>query len=92
MKVGEIEANVNDCTSEGARAPFAISIRVRQIHGSWSCNAGSRRSAYLPLVVSDASGRCKQRPSTPLIVIVLELVLVLVFLIEDDDEFEDDYD
>jgi hypothetical protein len=42
------------------------------------------------LVVSDASRRCKQRPSTPLIVIVL--VLVFVFLIDDDDEFEDDYD
>src|SRR6202051_1620389 len=38
---------INDCTSEGARAPFAISIRVRQIHVSWTCNAGSRRSASL---------------------------------------------
>jgi hypothetical protein len=49
-------------------------------------------SLAAPRGVSDASRRCKQRPSTPLIAIVLELVLelVLVFLIENDDE--DDYD
>jgi hypothetical protein len=47
-------------------------------------------SLAAPRGVSDASRRCKQRPSTPLIAIVLELVLV--FLIENDDEDEDEDD
>ena len=81
---------INDCTSEGARAPFAVSIRVRQIHGSWSCNAD--RAGARPYHWSSRTppGAASSAPPLPLSSSSSNSSSTGVD--EDADEFEDDYD